>query len=123
MSIKAKQVAGVTALVVLVVAGMIAVQIASLTRLRIEETASRATTLKEAMLHRAAVVVREAGTADPYVALRNDGGMRSILESAVTSQPETNTILYAAIVDTKGNADRAQHADARRPASRRSSRT
>ena len=26
------------------------------------------------MLHRAAVVVREAGTADPYVALRNDGG-------------------------------------------------
>ena len=30
--------------------------------------------------------------------------MRSILESAVTSQPDTNTILYAAIVDTDGNA-------------------
>ena len=29
--------------------------------------------------------------------------MRSTLESAVTNQPETNTILYAAIVDTKGN--------------------
>ena len=104
MSIKAKQVAGVTTLVVLVVAGMIAVQIASLTRLRIDETKSRATTLKESMLHRAAVVVREAGTTDPYVAIRNDGGMRSILESAVTNQPETNTILYAAIVDTEGNA-------------------
>ena len=89
---------------VLVVAGMIAVQIASLTRLRIDETASRAKTLKEAMLHRAAVVVREAGTGDSYAALRNDGGMRSILESAVTNQPETNTILYAAIVDTEGNA-------------------
>jgi signal transduction histidine kinase len=104
LSIKAKQVAGVTALVVLVVAGMIAVQIASLTRLRIDETASRAKTLKEAMLHRAAVVVRDAGTGDSYAALRNDGGMRSILESAVTNQPETNTILYAAIVDTQGNA-------------------
>jgi signal transduction histidine kinase len=104
VSIKAKQVAGVTALVVLVVAGMIAVQIASLTQLRIDETESRATTLKESMLHRAAVVVKEAGAGDPYLAIRNDGGMRSILESAVTNQPETNTILYAAIVDTSGNA-------------------
>ena len=75
MSIKAKQVAGVTTLVVLVVAGMTAVQIASLTQLRIDETESRATTLKEAILHRAAVVVREAGTTDPYVALRDDGGL------------------------------------------------
>ncbi len=56
------------------------------------------------MLHRAAGVVREAGMTDPYVAIRNDGGMRSILESAVTTQPDTNTILYAAIVDTNGNA-------------------
>ena len=30
--------------------------------------------------------------------------LRSILETAVTSQPDTNTILYAAIVDTDGNA-------------------
>jgi hypothetical protein len=104
VSIKAKQVAGVTALVVLVVAGMIAVQIASLTRLRIDETASRAKSLKEAMLHRAAGVVRESGMIDPYLAIRNDSGMRSILESAVTTQPDTNTILYAAIVDTSGNA-------------------
>ena len=49
-------------------------------------------------------MVREAGTTDPYVAIRNDGGMRSTLRSSVTNQPETNTILYAAIVDTKGNA-------------------
>ena len=116
MSIKAKQVAGVTTLVVLVVAGMIAVQIASLTRLRIEETASRATTLKESMLHHAGVVVRGAGTTNPYVAIRDDSGMRSILESAVTSLPDNNTILYAAIVDPEGIAIRAQHAVARRAA-------
>ncbi len=83
---------------------MITVQIASLTRLRIDETASRAKSLKEAILHSAAVVVREAGTTDPYVAIRQDGVLRSILETAVTSQPDTNTILYAAIVDTDGNA-------------------
>jgi len=104
LSIKAKQVAGVTALVVLVVAGMVAVQIASLTQLRIDETASRAKTLKESMLHRATVVVREAGGTNPYEAIRNDGGMRSILLSSVTNQPDTNTILYAAIVNTEGMA-------------------
>jgi signal transduction histidine kinase len=104
VSIKAKQVAGVTTLVVLVVAGMITVQIASLTRLRIDETKSRATTLKESMLDMAAVVVREAGTTDPYEAIRKDGGMRSTLRSSVTNQPETNTILYAAIVDNNGIA-------------------
>jgi signal transduction histidine kinase len=104
MSIKAKQVAGVTALVVLVVSGMIAVQIASLTRLRIDETASRAIAVKDGILNRAAVVVREAGAADPYEAIRTDGGMRSILASAVTNQPEKNTILYAAIVRPEGQA-------------------
>ena len=103
MSIKAKQVAGVTTLVVLVVAGMTAVQMASLTRVRIEETASRAAQLKDAILHRTGEVVR-AGHSDPYLALREDGGLRSILNSAVTNQPETNTMLYAAIVDTQGRA-------------------
>jgi hypothetical protein len=94
LSIKAKQVAGVTALVVLVVAGMIAVQIASLTQLRIDETKSRAATLKELMLDRAAGVVREA----ERPILRGSAQRRRHavdLESAVTSQPEANTILYA----------------------------
>ena len=92
-----------TTLVVLVVAGMTAVQMASLTRVRIEETASRAAQIKDAILHRASAVVR-AGTDNPYLALREDGGLRSILEAAVTNQPETNTMLYAAIVDNKGIA-------------------
>ena len=103
MSIKAKQVAGVTTLVVLVVAGMTAVQMASLTRVRIGETASRAVQLKDAILYRAAEVVKEA-KGDPYDALREDGGLRSILFSAVTNQPENNTMLYAVIVDPKGVA-------------------
>ena len=103
MSIKAKQVAGVTTLVVLVVAGMTAVQMASLTRVRIEETASRAAQLKDAMLQQAYRVVR-GGPPDPYKALQEDGGLRSLLEAAVTVQPETNTMLYAVIVDNEGVA-------------------
>ena len=103
MSIKAKQVAGVTTLVVLVVAGMTAVQMASLTRVRIGETASRAVQLKDAILYRAAEVVKEA-KGDPYEALREDGGLRSILFSAVTNQPENNTMLYAVIVNPEGKA-------------------
>jgi signal transduction histidine kinase len=82
---------------------MTAVQMASLTRVRIEETASRAAQLKDIILQRASAVVR-TGAPDPYQALREDGGLRSILEAAVTSQPETNTLLYAAIVDTQGHA-------------------
>ena len=103
MSIKAKQVAGVTTLVVLVVAGMTAVQMASLTRVRIDETASRAAQLKDAMLQQAYRVVR-GGPPDPYRALQEDGGLRSLLETAVTNQPETNTMLYAVIVDDNGIA-------------------
>jgi signal transduction histidine kinase len=103
VSIKAKQVAGVTTLVVLVVAGMTLLQMASITTLRIEETRSRATQLKDIILHRASAVV-QTGPPEPYQALKEDGGLRSILAAAVTNQPDTNTILYAAIVDTKGNA-------------------
>jgi nitrogen fixation/metabolism regulation signal transduction histidine kinase len=103
VSIKAKQVAGVTTLVVLVVAGMTLLQMASITRLRIEETNSRATQLKEIILHRAAAVVR-TGPPNAYKALEEDGGLRSILAAAVTNQPDTNTTLYAAIVDPKGIA-------------------
>jgi signal transduction histidine kinase len=103
VSIKAKQVAGVTTLVVLVVAGMTLVQMSSLTQVRIDETASRAVQLKEAILHRAIEVVKEA-KADPYQALRDDGGLRSILFSAVTNQPENNTMIYAAIVNPQGIA-------------------
>jgi signal transduction histidine kinase len=103
VSIKAKQVAGVMTLVILVVAGMTAVQMASLTRVRIEETASRAAQLKDLILQTAAGVVR-AGPAEPYKALQEDPSLRSLLEAAVTVQPETNTMLYAAIVDNDGIA-------------------
>ncbi len=102
MSIKAKQVAGVTTLVVFVVAILSAYHLATLAQLNLAETASRGEMLAQAIFQRAREVVANAtpGT-DPYDALRNDSGIRSILESSVGYSPNVN---YAAIVDPQGVA-------------------
>jgi signal transduction histidine kinase len=93
----------VTTLVVVVVAVLTAVQMTSLTSLRLEETYSRVGQLRDAIVLRTIEVVR-AAPADAYLALRDDGGLRSILRSTVLNQPDSNTVLYAAVVDAKGMA-------------------
>ena len=95
MSIKAKQVAGVTTLVVVVVAVLSAYHLATLTRLRVEETTSRGQMLAQAIFQSARDVVAQGG-ADPYAALRADGGLRTILESSSAYSPN---VTYAAIVN------------------------
>lgn len=101
MSIKAKQVAGVTTLVVLVVAVMSGYHLATLARLSLQETASRAELLSGAIFQRVQAVVVAAAAADPYAALRNDGGIRSILESSIGY---SRNVTYAVIVDPNGIA-------------------
>ena len=98
MSIKAKQVAGVTTLVVAIVAIMSAYHLATLARMSLEETQLRGEMLTRAIYHRARAVVPPAGV-DLATALRNDGGVRSILESAHGYTPN---VTYAAIVDAQG---------------------
>ena len=98
MSIKAKQVAGVTSLVVLIVAVLSGYHLATLARVSLQETASRAELLSRAIFQRAGVVVATP-TPNPYAALRNDGGIRSILESSIGYSAN---VTYAAIVDPKG---------------------
>ncbi|HEX2457658.1 MAG TPA: ATP-binding protein [Vicinamibacterales bacterium] len=100
MSIKAKQVAGVTTLVVLVVLAMSAWQMTTLTRLRIGETRAGAKLLADAIFQRATAVVKDA-PADPYAALQSDGGLRSILEAGIGYSPN---VLYVAIVKPDGTA-------------------
>ena len=100
MSIKAKQVAGVTSLVVLIVAVLSGYHLATLARLSLQETASRAELLSRAIFQRAREVVATP-TAAPYAALRADGGIRSILESSIGY---SRNVTYAAIVDPKGIA-------------------
>jgi signal transduction histidine kinase len=101
MSIKAKQVAGVTTLVVVVVAVLSGYHLATLARLSLGETASRGEMLAQAIFQRAHEVVAQAGATDPYEALRADGGLRSILESSIGY---SRNVTYAAIVSKDGVA-------------------
>jgi len=99
LSIKSRQVAGVTTLVVLIVSALSAYHLATLARLSMQETASRGELLKQAIFQRAREVVPTAK--DPYAALQRDGGIRSLLESAVAY---SRNVTYAAITDKDGVA-------------------
>ena len=98
MSIKAKQVAGVTTLVVAIVAVMSAYHLATLARMSLDETEQRAQMLARSVFQRARAVVPPPGT-DLATALRQDGGVRSILESGIGFGPY---VTYTAIVDANG---------------------
>ena len=100
MSIKAKQVAGVTTLVVAIVVILSAYHLATLARMSLEETQLRGEMLALAIFQRAREVTPEPGE-DLAAALRSDGGVRSILQSGIGYGP---SVVYAAIVDSKGVA-------------------
>jgi signal transduction histidine kinase len=100
LTIKAKQVAGVTTLVVAVVAILSAYHLSTLSAFMLEETASRAELLSRALFQRTREVVREHPN-DSHAALRNDGGIRSILESSIGY---SENVTYAAIVGPDGMA-------------------
>jgi len=103
LGIKGKQVLGVTSIVVVIVVALSVMHLASLARVSLEESRARAELLQNAVYHRARQVVVD-GT-DPYAALRDDPGLRSILESSLYS----NNVTFAAIVDPRGIV--AAHAD------------
>jgi signal transduction histidine kinase len=99
VSIKSRQVAGVTSLVVVIVAALSAYHLSTLARLSMQETASRGELLKQAIYQRAREVVPTAK--EPYAALRQDGGIRSLLDSSIGYSPD---VTYAAITDKDGVA-------------------
>jgi signal transduction histidine kinase/HAMP domain-containing protein len=103
LGIKGKQVFGVTSIVGAVVVVLSLLNLARLGRISLEESQARADMLAKAVYHRARQVVVEG--VDPYEALRNDPGLRSILESALYSK----NVTFAAIVDTHNVA--VTHAD------------
>ena len=100
MSIKAKQVAGVTTLVVVIVAVLSTYHLATVARRSLEETGARGELLARSIILRAADVVA-AGGDDPYRALSEDGGIRSILKASTGFDPY---VTQAVIVDTNGRA-------------------
>ncbi len=109
MSIKSRQVAGVTTLVVFIVAVLSAFHLATLARLSLAESQSRGDLLRHAIFQRAREVAPPAaaeanGASDPdaaYAALQADGGIRSLLES---SMGFAGNVTYAAIVNRVGTA-------------------
>jgi signal transduction histidine kinase len=103
LGIKGKQVIGVTSIVGVVVLVMSLVHGANLARVRLEESQARAKLLADAIKHRARTVVVDGS--DSSRALREDSGLRSILEASLYSKHVT----FAAIVDPNGVA--VAHAD------------
>ncbi|PYR89678.1 MAG: hypothetical protein DMF84_23400 [Acidobacteria bacterium] len=102
MSIKSRQVAGVTSLVVVIVAVLSAYHLATLARLSLQESASRGELLGQAIFQRARDVVPTTNdAASAYLALQKDGGIRSLLESAACC---SENVMYAAIVNREGIA-------------------
>jgi signal transduction histidine kinase/PAS domain-containing protein len=95
LSIRVKQTVGVTAIVGLAVIALSALYINRLVDIVLEESLSRGRVLAKTILHRAGGV---ATGADPYLALQNDPGLRSILESGQYDE----AVSFAAIVDPRG---------------------
>src|SRR5687767_13183489 len=96
LSIKQKQVLGVTSIVALVVVSLSLLQLTVLARVLLQQSQQRAEVLANSIYHRANEVVTSKETA--YDELRRDPSVQATLESAIYSE----NVTYAAIVDTSG---------------------
>ncbi len=96
LSIRVKQIVSVTAIVGLAVVALSALYTNRLANVVLRESLSRGKMLANTILHRAGGIV--TGDVDPYLALREDQGLRSILESSIYG----DNISFAAIVGTSG---------------------
>ena len=103
LGIKGKQVLGVTSIVGVVVVLLSVLHLARLASVSLDESRARAQLLANAIYHRAQKVV--AGGSEPLLSLRDDPGLRSILESSLYSK----NVTYAALADVRGLA--VAHAD------------
>lgn len=93
LSIRTKQVLGVTALVSAVVIGLSLHGLGQLAGVRLEETEARADLLARAIYQRARQVA--PGAPEPYEALAADGGLRAIIESSIYSPQVTDAAIVA----------------------------
>ncbi|MBP1637009.1 MAG: zraS 4 [Acidobacteria bacterium] len=93
LSLKARQVAAVTSIVGIAVIVLGGLYVTGVAQVRLDESRARGRFLARAIYHRTREVAAASG--DPYAALREDPGLRSILESSAYSP----NLTYAAIVD------------------------
>jgi signal transduction histidine kinase len=94
LSIRAKQIAGVTAIVGIAVVALSAFFVARLGEVIVDESDARAQMLANTILHH--VSQMKIDPADPYASLRSDPGLRSVIQASIYGQG----VLYAAILDT-----------------------
>ena len=104
LGIKGKQVLGVTSIVAAVVVALSLLHLATLARVSLAESKSRAELLADTIYTRAREVV--VSGVDPFSTLRSDPGVRSILASSLLAK----NVTFAAIADLDGKA--VAHADA-----------
>ena len=93
LGIRAKQIAGVTAIVGLSVIAVTGLAVERLSSFLLSESLSRGQMLSNAIYQRAREVV--PASADPYAGVRDDPGLRSILMSSLYGE----SVTYAAILD------------------------
>jgi signal transduction histidine kinase len=106
MSIKQKQVLGVTSIVVLVVLVLSVMQLTTLTRTLLYQSRARAELIAVSIGHSASdIAVTEENA---YQELRRDPGVKTALETALYS----DDVVYAAIVDAGGTV--VAHSDSSR---------
>ena len=96
LGIRAKQIAGVTAIVGVAVVVLSALHVARLADVIVGESHQKAQVLARTILHHVSMLPIDP--ADPYAVLRNDRGLRSILEASIYDQNVTD----AAILDATG---------------------
>ena len=96
LSIKQKQVLGVTSMVVLVVLVLSIMQLTTLTRALLHQSRARAELIAMSIGHSATDIAVTEETA--YQELRRDPGVKTALETALYS----DDVVYAAIVDPEG---------------------
>jgi signal transduction histidine kinase len=96
LTIRAKQIVGVTLIVGLAVVALSALYATRLSDLALQEHYTRGQLLANAILHRAREVVRDS--AEPYEALRTDPGLLASLQSTLYSR----SVIVSALVDTAG---------------------
>jgi two-component system sensor histidine kinase AtoS len=93
LSLKARQVVAVTSIVGAAVIVLAGIFVTGVVRFRLDESRARGEFLAKAIYQRTREVAAEGP--DPYAALREDPGLRSVLESSYYSPG----VSYAAIVD------------------------
>ncbi|HJV94996.1 MAG TPA: hypothetical protein VJ608_03120, partial [Albitalea sp.] len=95
LGIRAKQIAGVTAIVGLSVVALSGLAVERICRFLLEESTTRGKILALATYQRAREVV--PATADPYAGLRDDPGLRAILQASLYDK----SVTFTAILDTQ----------------------